>query len=172
MRSEMISEPQKSKIIRSPRRWVVVWTWGTDDQKVIDIINKDLFTEFEGLLEIHVSEHTPGYIFLRVSNPHANMFDSILSISGVGGFLTTSYGISLEHMRRMKLIHNRDIITQTHLDIGSLVEIVCGPLTGMQGKVTSLREKMIDVSIMVVGRLMDMEFQIDEVQLVKELENA
>ncbi len=155
---------------RRPRKWVALWTYGSNDLATVKRIKEEVVPFYrEELLEVYVHTEegkliTPGFIFLRMVDPSGDLLKKVESVVGVGGILTVEvFGPS------DMVTYHATIPDIKEIKEGDVVKVVIGPLVGTSGTVQKVTawSKEVTVKLDVFGRLIEVGFEKEEVRLWK-----
>ena len=169
---------------RHPRRMLVVWTHGEPDSVICKRILTDIKPFFENILEVSVPSRTvvkqgrkveesvaPGYIYIKVRDPDANLYDAIGRVKGVGGFIGKDWkesllGIPLSDVRKMREMEDTAEKLATDFQVGDLILVKSGLLEGAKGRVVEVTDK-VKAEVVILGRHVPHLFLREEVKIIE-----
>lgn len=112
----------------------------------------------------------PGYLFVRISRKE---YDSVLQSASIvsyvrfGGTAATIPDNQIEYLKLMLKQDNLDIeITQEKLEPGQNIEVIAGPLIGLQGKLVKIKGKdKVAVELEQLGYSALIEILADDIRI-------
>lgn len=114
----------------------------------------------------------PGYLFVKISNKeHNSVIQSnyIVSYVRFEGKAATIPDNQIEYLKLMLKQANSEIeITRENFEPGQLIEVIAGPLIGLQGKMVSINGKnKIAIELMQLGYSALVEISPKDISAVK-----
>lgn len=164
---------QSNAVCRNSRRWYIISAYGRSDDAVADLITRIIKPELPELIEVLAPKYlaethkgfqsanlTPGYVYLKILGSIERLRQAladhpILSKCSPPQSICTLYPDDVVRLEQM--LANRYQTPQ--LEVGLLVEVVSGPLTGRQGKVQEILHEKVLIEMEIFNREVIVEIE-------------